>query len=229
MCTKFAFVLSALLAGPAYSHEAELKAVEAQYRSATLDEATGSPRRTIDWQFDRTGNVVSIAAPAEQRSEQWVRDNEGRVWYTRIFHREKKIVEYEPVDLKLSGLDDSWGRIESLIDSKVLAALQRADTKTEYFGHQATLYRGKLNDVEITVYWLDELAVPAFLEERTLKGRSTLELRGISDVVEGSSATRPAALEGYERIDFSDLGDREGDPFVESLMKYDGLWMGHGH
>ena len=181
-------------------------------------------KRVMDWQFERGLEYVEITSPADRRAEQWVRDSEGRVWYSRIFHTERKVIEYQPTDLTLGGITNSWDQIRSVIDPQQLTALESTKTTREVAGHRASVYRGTAQGVEIEVWWLEDLSLPALVSKRSRRNSSTLRLVEVTNISAAPTKTVPA---DYELMDFSDLGDRHHDAFVERLMKYDGLWFGH--
>jgi hypothetical protein len=201
--------------------------IRAQYHSELerVDSEGEPTTRTLDWQFERAGEYVEISAPSEHRAEQWTRDATGRVWYARTFHTERKVIEYQPSDLALGGISGSWDQIRSVIDPRLLAGLERTTTVQEIAGHRAVLYRGREREVETEVWWIEDLGIPGLVSRRGRRTGSTLRLIGVSSIAD-RAAPRPP--QDYELIDFSDLGDRHHDEFVERLMKYDGLWFGHG-
>jgi SH3-like domain-containing protein len=202
------------------------------YRSQVerLDGLNPAQQRQVEWKFERTGNVVQITDSSGQRAERWVRDETGRIWYSRIFHAERKIIEYQPADLALAAITGSWARVEGVIDPALLKSLERANEDKLIEGHPASIYRGTIEGIATEIWWLDDLAMPAFVHKRTGQGSSTLQLVRLQGV-DGRLTSQPASggLPDYEVLDFSDLGDRHHDPFIEGLMRYEGLWFGHGH
>ena len=96
-------------------------------------------------------------------------------------------------------------------------------------GHRAAVYRGTLDGVSTELGWIAELQLPARVERRVGDDRQELRLTGLE---QGEAAamrfmTREQ-LQAYESIDFADLGDRHGDPFVERVMNHGGLQL-HTH
>jgi hypothetical protein len=208
------------------------QAVRAIYHTEIEQEVHGSTtrRRALEWQFERGSNFVEISAPADQLAERWVRDEAGRIWYARIFHAERKIIEYQPSDLALAAVAQKWETIRSVIDPKALSSLQVASDQKSFNGEPAALYRGKLDSADAEVWWLAAAGLPVYVHKRTGAASSTMRLMKLERTATPRVA-QPLNLqyEGYDILDFSDLGDRHHDPFVEKLMKYEGLWFGHGH
>ena len=210
------FALAADVAPPLRaSYHSELEKPDAE---GTLQ------KRVMDWLFERGLDYVEISAPADRRAEKWVRDPEGRVWYSRLFHAERKVIEYQPTDLTLGGITNSWNQIRSVFDPHQLAALEGTNVTKEIAGHRARVYRGNAQGVDFEVWWLEDLNLPALVSKRSRRNSSTLRLIEVTSISPTAAKAVPA---DYELMDFSDLGDRHHDPFVEKLMKYDGLWFGH--
>ena len=225
MLRAFTATAVLMISGQAFAATAA-PPVRATYHSELekLDEEGAPVKRAMDWEFERGADYVEISAPADRRAEQWVRDSKGRVWYSRIFHAERKVIEYQPTDLALGGISNSWDQIRSIIDPQQLEVLERTTNTKEIAGHRATVYRGNAQGVEIEVWWIEEMNVPALVSKRGRRNSSTLRLVEIASTSGAAARTAPS---DYELMDFSDLGDRHHDPFVERLMKYDGLWFGH--
>ncbi len=206
--------------------------VRAHYRSEVvgLDAERRETAKDSEWLFERSGSRVKISDISGRHAEQWDHDSAGRVWYSRTFHMERKVIEYQPTDLSMAGIEGSWERIRQIIGADLLHRLTRGTEERTIAGHRAVVYGGVLDDVETKVVWLEGLAIPAFVEKRLRGVRSSLTLISVDTAgADGIVSSGPPVPTDYETLDFSDLGDRESDPFVAALMKYESGWFGHGH
>jgi hypothetical protein len=216
------------LASPGQS--AEPSRVVAGYRSEMRTERNGVPvTASIDWRFERGESYAAVSDAASHRAERWQRDETGRLWYWRIYGAERKVIEYAPADLGIGGIANSWQRVVTVIDPKVLEQLNRLSGHKEVLGRDAEVYSGIVNGVTTEVWWLPAEQLPAYVARRSLGSSSSLTLQSLQLLDESNErwARSVALLEGYETLDFSDIGDREGDPFIERIMRLEGTWFGH--
>ncbi len=160
--------------------------------------------------------------------ERWERDPSGKIFYSRIFLDAGKIIEFQPADFASAGVTDNWETISSILP---VASLQELTAR----GHGRTLgmrtdrYRGEVDGAKVSVAWIADINLPAQIERKGTAARSRLQLTSLE---RGSAASVSLAtqdqLDSFERIDFADLGDREGDPVIESLLAQSGLAL-HSH
>jgi hypothetical protein len=187
-----------------------------------------SRSQTFAWQLHRSASCV-VANDSESRvSEQWSRDPEGRIWYKRIFHREKKVIEYQPADLRLGGVDAKWSRIASVIDPAELESMSLKAERQTFEGRSVSVYHGLRDGMQWEVAWLTGEQLPVQVRIQGERGHYSLRLQKL-EAANASAAPMCSAsdVQGFETIDFADIGDRHGDPFIEGLMKYEGFSHGH--
>lgn len=218
----------AILSGAALA--GDLPPVSAAFHSEmqTIERAGSTSTKAFEWTFDRSKDVVAVEDPQRQVTERWQRDERGRVWFSRSFHQYKRVLEYAPADLSLGGITQGWGEIESVIDPRAVASLLLTDDEKEVLGRTASVYRGTQNGEQIEVWWLPEESLPAFVTRSNGKQIATLRLVSLNARSADAPAPKQSTAE-YEIIDFSDVGDRHGDPFIEALLKQEPTWFGHGH
>lgn len=216
-------VFSMCCFGAGFAHE-RLPAIVATYSQAG-EESSSEP---VTWELRRGADCVLATNGKSGISERWQRDEEGRVWYRRIFHSEEKIVEYQPTDLRLGNVDREWTRIASILDPEVLQTLELQAHRPQLHGRNASVYRGTRDGESWEVWWLAVEEIPARVRISTAAGASVLQLVKL-DLVEFDSAICDApSTAHFESIDFADLGDRHGDPIIESMLKRQGS-LGHKH
>lgn len=183
----------------------------------------GAVAETFAWTLARTDTKVVVQESLRGTEERWQRDEAGRIWYSRVFHGQKRVLEFSPAYFKRMG-SSKWEQIASVIDPAALESLHVAP-KQEALGRVAEVYRGKVNEQEIEIWWLEQERLPALVSKRDRSGTQTMRLVTLStmqgDVLDRGNADLP----GYDILDFADIGDRHHDPFIEDLMHED-IWMG---
>jgi hypothetical protein len=206
----------------------ELPSITATYVVERLERGKAAPS-SFQWQLHRSASCV-IANDSDSRvSEQWNRDEQGRIWYKRIFHKERKVIEYQPADLKIGGVEARWNRIAAVIDPAELQAMTLQSESGTFDGRSVSVYRGLRQGAQWEIAWLAGEQLPERIRIEGEGGRYLLQLRKLTIETTDAVSCRSGDLAGYETIDFADIGDRQGDPFIEGLMKYEGFSHGHGH
>ena len=199
----------------------------AEFESSYL--ATGTDDRGVErvfaWTLERTDTEVIVQDSLQGTEERWQRDESGRIWYSRVFHDEKRVLEFSPADFKRMG-PNKWEQISSVIDPAALASL-RAEPKQEVLDRLTTVYRGKLNGQEIEIWWLEQERLPALVRKRDRNGTQTMRLVTLSTMQDDVLSRGRVDLSGYDILDFADIGDRHDDPLIEQLMKHEGIRTGH--
>lgn len=183
--------------------------------------------RTSAWTLERGQDYVIVKNPQRNVEERWVRDDGQRVWYTRIFHTERRVLEYAPADLKLTGGISNWGQIQSIIDPQALATLHEVTDASIAPGEAGVTYRGEHNGQSVELRWLVREQLPSYIRKQDRRGVQTMKLLSVRDIAPDQPKARDATYAGYDILEFSDIGDRHHDPFIERLVKSDGVFAGH--
>ncbi len=231
---KLLTLLSVLVAGacthadpvPELNLTKPLAAVRAKYITERSHEAGSSAQLHPDgnhagitynaWLFSRNANRIEVTNPAQQVGEAWLRDGKTD-FYQKIFHSDRKIVEYQQEDLSALNVPVNWETNALMIDPRVLEQLQVRSAR-RIDGHPALVLAGKEGSVNYDVVWLTDLNIPYRLHKRDRFGEEeTTSLAALLDVANANQYA-PAA-DGYEVIDYADLGDRERDPFVARIQQ----------
>jgi hypothetical protein len=187
-----------------------------------------------DWFLWRQNDLIETANVLAAEGTIWQRlDNDAGYYYRRVFHKDERVVEYAPGELKARHTEPEWQKLASVISPKTLEALRRVGDKP-MFGQRAAHYVGRLDGQKIDLWWLETARLPARLHVVSAGRQMHMELR---EMHAGSPDTWPAAwprtneqkLAAYGLIDASDFGDMESDPFVAKVMQVDGHEHGHAH
>lgn len=177
-----------------------------------------------EWLFWRSAQRIEVSVPRQQTGEVWLKD--GRtLFYQKVFHADRKIVEYQREDLSALNVAVSWQTNALMIDPAVLQQL--AVVGEDWIdGHPALELEGTVDGIQYDVIWLVDVNVPYALEKQDENGNR--ERTRLQALYAAGDATLPAPdNRAYEIIDYADLGDRERDPFVLKIQHY--LPGGHVH
>jgi hypothetical protein len=175
-----------------------------------------------EWFIDRKMNVISTFNGDNQRGEIWTRDHRGDVEYTRVFMEDKKLVEYTTGELKTQNKLPDWNQLSSIFDPKVIESLKISGEKM-HFGEKVLVLEGKINNVQTTIWWIPKLKIPSYVLEKQGNVDTSMTLKEIYNQTPITwKWLDTAAYDSFSRIDASDIGDMESDPFVKKLLEIDG-------
>lgn len=178
-----------------------------------------------DWYLWREANQIETANPLVGQNDIWQRDERNTFTYRRIFHNDKRVVEYTPGELKTRHAEPDWGKLASVVSPSLLDALKRGGSKT-LFGQKAVRYSGKLGDQTIELWWLEQARLPASLSMSSPQQRMQMKLRELHASAPAAwPRTNEAGIADYGVLDAADFGDMESDPFVARLL----MQEGHAH
>ena len=178
-----------------------------------------------DWYLWRDANSVETANSLTGQNTLWQRSGHNEYNYRRVFHKDQRVVDYTPGEIKTRHAEPDWAKLASVISPFLLEELKRGPSKT-LFGQKAVRYNGSVGGQKIDLWWLEQAKIPAQLHMIHGKERMQLDLKELHG---SSPANWPRADEekiaAYGLIDAADFGDMENDPFVARVMQQDG----HGH
>lgn len=173
-------------------------------------------KESADWYFVRQDRRVETARAGY--AEVWRRDERGELTWQRMFHDDRKRIEYTPGQLRTENRLPAWDTLNTVIDAKRLADFKPVG-HAPAFKRPATQYRGTLGDERIEVVWLNREAIPARIVRKTKEGTYTLTLQTLRSTPDPAwPQAKPAQTDDYQIIDGADLGDMEYDPFVARLL-----------
>ncbi len=208
------------LAGASAVASQPLKPLAARY------DLSNNKLRT-EWYLWRDADAVETADLATGQNNIWERQGKDDYSYRRVFHRDQRVVEYTPGEIRTRNAEPDWVKLASIVSPQLLESLKRGPSKMQ-FGQKAVRYSGTLNGQKIELWWLEQAQLPARLQITGPQQRMELNLKEIH-------AEAPAAwpratderIASYGKIDASDFGDMESDPFVARVMQQDGHHHSH--
>lgn len=167
-----------------------------------------------------------IETSQQDYAEIWEQDDRQDITWKRVFHGDRKVVEYTTGQLRAQRRLPDWSALATILDQRTLAALKQRG-ETTVFKQPAIRYQARSGDERIEVVWLTRQSIPAKIVRSNRGATYTLELKDLRIVPDGSwPSVSEAQIQEYESIDGADLGDREYDPFVRKVLNLDGV--GHG-
>lgn len=186
------------------------------------------PAVSNDWFFVRSSDRIETSQ--RDYAEIWERDDQEAVIWKRVFHGDRKVIEYTTGQLKAERRLKDWSALATILDPRALAALELRES-TRVLEQPARRYQGRWGDEQVEVVWLTRQSIPAKIVRSNREGTYILELKDLRVLPDAAwplvSETR---VSEYEIIDGADLGDREYDPFVRKVLAMDGGGQGgHSH
>lgn len=179
---------------------------------------TGEPthRERREWFMWRQPARVETRDGAGETGEVWRRANNGEVAYQRVFHREKRIIEYTEGDLRALDRSPDWRSVAHLIAPSFLKDRLNEGERLEILGRPARRYTGMVDGVALEVLWLEEEQIPAQVREIFKDQERLLLLKEIYPL--NRSPWPYGQTADYEPTDYADIGDQEADPFLQYLL-----------
>lgn len=189
--------------------------VIATYKSEVV--ARGHKPQVTLWTLERRPDRVEIRELKHDTGEIWRRDQAGNISFERVFHKQRRIVDYTASDLRSLESYPSWQRISEIADAQLFgSALKRAGS-TRALGKTAERYKGRSGELDIEIIWLTNERLPYKVKQRSPNQRTELTLTRLAPL-NGSRESEPTS--SYTRLDYADLGDGPSDPFFKQLSEY---------
>lgn len=174
-----------------------------------------------DWYFLRGPSRIEAVRPSAGVAEVWERDDRGDVSLKRVFHADRRIVEYVPGELRARRTAPTWAALESVIDPRLRDRLTQSGTVDVPQG-KATIYRGTVGAVTIELWWLPRWSLPARMVRQVGERTITLSLTALhTEIPAGWPRIDNGTVTDYLVTDVADLGDMHKDPFVTRLLRLD--------
>lgn len=159
------------------------------------------------WTFQREADQVMLSKGSID--ELWHRDAGGQVRFERIFHDDRRVVDYSAGELAALNVATDWVSLSSLLGAPTLTALRVVSRRGSGAGERVVL-AGRVGEDTFRVDWRPALQLPERMHRTERSGRTT-EL-----VLEHHAAIAPAGWQApgtrsaeYLRIDAADLGDMQ--------------------
>lgn len=186
-----------------------------------------SRKLKTEWYLWRDDNNVETADLATGQSNIWERQGPADFSYRRVFHRDQRVVEYTPGEIRTRHAEPDWSKLGSIVSPHLLATLKRGGSKLQ-FGQKTVRYSGTIDGQKIDLWWLEQAQLPAQLR---ISGEAQRLEMTLKEIQAHAPTAWPRATDdkiaSYATIDAADFGDMESDPFVARVMHQDGHLHSH--
>jgi hypothetical protein len=186
--------------------------IAAEFETSYSSEAEAAQSRR--WRLFRDQQSVETSELGSPDGEEWILNADQSVTYRRLFHPERRAVEYSPRDLALSKTPAEWSRIAHVVSPKLLEKLKPTHQPSK---PDALRYEGEVDGQSITVIWSKTLELPECVETKGPSGHTKVVLvqhHRLSD-----SPWMRLGKRDYHTIEFTDLGDSEQDPVIKRILQ----------
>lgn len=171
----------------------------------------------------RTPEAVEWIYRASNTSELWTKTSNDLWYYSKVFHVDRQVIEYSPVDINLLGIHQQWQQLA--INPTILQALTKIKTAPDFRGWHSVIYKGVVEGITYEVLWLPQLSLAARVSAQQGKQKTLTEISAL--FVNEKSLFTFSDISRYRIIEYPDLGDMERDPFVMKIQHE--LLNHHGH
>ncbi|OAI05409.1 hypothetical protein A1353_11525 [Methylomonas methanica] len=175
----------------------------------------------VSWRFWRDSQQITIERPQLGLGELWQRDGQELI-HRKLYHQDQRAIEFQAGDLRMLDITPSWQKLALLLDSQLLDKLTAEEIEWTD-GIPTREYQGKVADTEWHVVMRLDVGLPMLIERQHGEFSERTELLHAYSLK--AAPWQPTLVNGYDVIDFADLGDKESDPFVIKVQAQ----MGHEH
>ncbi|HEY8157761.1 MAG TPA: hypothetical protein VIF10_03560 [Methylobacter sp.] len=175
----------------------------------------------VTWRFWRNGQQIVIERPQLGLGELWQRDGKAMI-HRKLYHADRRAIEFQEDDLRMLETKPSWQKLALLVDQKVLEQLTAGNMEWSD-NHPIREYQGKIGDSQWHIVMRMDLGLPVLIEREQDGVSEHTELLNAYEL--NAAPWQPTPTNGYDIIDYADLGDKEYDPFVIKVQAQ----MGHDH
>lgn len=174
-------------------------------------------------QLWRYNNQVAIRYPKTLVTEMWGKTKNDRLHLVKIFEKHKKGIEYQPFEI--SGSHD-WSVKRQLVSNEAISRMNFV-TSTGKGCNLIKNYSKQTNKGVRHLAWLKNKALIKSYIETNDQRTSTWTLLS-TGTKQQEIREKFSALNSYDTVDYTDIGDNESDPFLTSMINF-GFIENHSH
>ncbi len=176
------------------------------------------------WRFWRSTNRIETRNLQDNSGEVWQKQAKGNIEYERLFHDQQQAIDYLPGDLNAIGAQPDWLALSTLVNQSMILTLH-ADSHEQVMDRSGIHYKSNDPNQSLEVIWLEHEQLPALIK-RIERGHTLItRITSIYSLLQSPWPYQHST--DYRHTDFSDIGDKENDPFIKSILHK--LKGGHGH
>lgn len=174
---------------------------------------TESVRHLVLW---RSGRQVAHEYLDTHMTEVWERMSNQRLRMTNYFDDEKRGIEYQPDEIRISHNENDWLLKKQLITNDLIQSMQLVATAKK--GCDSLVhYVLKTDEVKIELHWLVKQELAKQYKEESGNIIVTWQLEKVIDDPEEVKNTFLTRSD-YQTTDYTDIGDNESDPFLLKMI-----------
>jgi len=192
----------------------QLPAIAAEFETV-ITANDGQPPQYYHWRFWRSARLIETHNLYDNSGEIWSLSADGKMGYEQVFHQQKQVIEYVPGDLNAIGLLLDWSSLATLLNPAMSASLL-ANGREIVLGRSAVHYQSHHADPLLEILWLEYEQIPALIKRTESSKSITTRITALYPLAQ---SPWPYQRSGdYHHTDFADLGDKESDPFIQSIL-----------
>jgi len=181
----------------------------------------GSKENILElWRYN---NQVAIRYPKTLVTEMWGKTKNDRLHLVKIFEKHKRGIEYQPFEI---GGSHDWSVKRQLVSNEAISKMRFIKSA----GKGCNLiknYSKQTNKGVRHLAWLENKALIKSYVESSDQRTSTWTLLSTS-TKQQEIREKFRALNSYDTVDYTDIGDNESDPFLTSMINF-GFIENHSH
>lgn len=200
------------------------QAVDARFETTACQLPCQQPGSSV-WSLRRGHDSVELRGADAWYSELWRLLSDGSIDYAFAMHDDKRVIEYNPVDLQIINKTPDWERLGAIVAARDLERLKIGEVGL-HAGYTTHTYSGVDSGTRIEIVWIPELMLPLKVDTRNSSGYVSVQLLAFD--AQGMPPMPDAVRERYQRVDYADLGDMEEDPNAKVWIQKASKALGHG-
>lgn len=213
---RWTSLLLLLIATPTAYAEVTDPAVWARFESSVIHLGHRPRQEVSTWELWRDASRIEIRDGEGGMGELWIRNPDGLLSYHRLFHGEQRSIDYTEGDLRSLHHQSKWQLLGEVVDIEGLRAALKHTGTEDILDRSADRFQGQIEGVDIEVLWLESERLPARVRQTYPDRVVTLTLKAVQPAQD--APWEPTTLRDYQRTDYSDIGDREEDPFLQGML-----------
>ena len=161
----------------------------------------------------RNKTQVAYVYPVSNVTDVWLKYPNNQVTLNRYFEEQKRVIEYQPNELKRAV---DWQKKYQLITPTQIKELNLI-TKVGNGCYQQEEYHLKKDNIVINLSWLPQLNLVERLQISQQGHTKTWQLHNVESS-EDEVKQFFAKHYQYQSTDYADIGDNESDPFLVKMI-----------
>lgn len=220
-CSLFLLMLVGIVGGTSSAAQAveDIPALAGRYESSVTTRGSRPEKQASEWFLWREPYRIEVLDSPSARGEVWQLGKDGDITHFKVYHKEKRVIEYTPGDLRMLYREPEWHRLTRVVDADRLKSRLKRSGEANALGRSVRRYKGRVDGIDYEMWWIEREQIPAMVRQVYPDRTVTLSLKELYPL---SESPWPHGKESdYQHIDYADIGDKESDPFLKPLLHED--------